>query len=634
MSKFTGKVQVRHKLMLKPVTAFGNRIRNSSVYNKDTVITKSASTADLLFEDNTSLGISEESSILIGTKAVTDRDRAERKFTRKVAIAQQGIVRNINIKMGKLMANITPSRSVLTEFETPTGVASVRGTELDIGHLAGITSISLFEGLLGFTSAGNEVGFDMYPGTSLDIAAPEAGTVTVSAKEGAVDIETTIGKAIVEKDEKVSVSVDTDKAETSISSENGTVSLVTNAGTVSIDKGEAMDVKVDPETGDMTVAGIEGDVVITTDDGITTAVEPGKSLGTAKGDDADGETDKSHLLFIFDSSKSMNDLIDDKETKLEAAKKALSDFVVTLPVNLRVGLEVYGHKEAEECDDIEIIVPIGELDVDEMRQKINSLQAFGATPVAAALEKAADAIKLLEGKKTIVLISDGADTCNGDPIRTAERIRKEMGIDVEIQVTGLGVDKSAREQLKDTARAGGGNYYAADNAQQLKRCLEDIENGKAASMVSADELDGPNLLLKEHGGQLLMAPKDEWKQTIDGTEQKVLVPEYSSSVYAFKYEKLATFNTFVICIPGEDDSNLKEFELLVSDRSWSGPFRSIGKFQAQNGGSPETPYQQFSFPEVTSRYLKVQLESNYGNSGFTGLYEFQLLGELKGSDGQ
>lgn len=635
VSKYTGKVQVRHKLMLKPVMEVGNRIRNSSVYNKDTVITMSASTADLLFNDNTSIEISEGSSILIGTKAVTDRDRAERRFTRRVTIAQQSIVRNINVNMGKLLANITPSSSVLTEFETPTGVASVRGTELDISYIAGITSISLYQGLLSFVSAGNEVGFDINPGTSLEVAAPEAGTVTVLAKEGTVEIETTIGKAIVEKDEMVSVSVDTDKGETSISAENGSVALVTNVGTISIDKGEAVDVAVDFETGDLTVTDVEGDVVITTEDGITTAVESGKNLGTAKGNDTGEGAEKSHLLFIFDSSKSMNDSIDNNVTKLEAAKKALSDFVGTLPANLNVGLEVYGHKETAGCDDIEIIVPIGKLDVDEMRQKINSLQAFGATPVAAALEKAAAAMSLLDGKKTIVLISDGIDTCNGNPIRTAKRIREEMGIDVKIQVTGIGVDKNEREQLKDIARAGGGNYYTADNSQQLKSCLADIEKGEAASMVSAEELDGTNLLMKEQGGQLLMAPKqDDWKQTIDGTEQKVLVPKYSAAVYAFKHEQQATFDTFAMCIPGEDDSNLKEFELLVSDNSWTGPFRSIGKFQAQNAGSPETPYQQFSFPEVTARYLKVQLESNYGNSGFTGLYEFQILGELKGRDGK
>ncbi len=636
ITKFTGKVQVRHKLMLKPVTQVGNRIRNSSIYNRDAVITKAASTAVLLFNDNTSFKISEESNILIGTKDVTGRDRAQRKLTRKVAFTKQSVVRNINVNVGKLLANITPSDSVLTEFETPTGVASVRGTELDISYIAGITSISLYQGLLGFASAGNEVGFDINPGTSLDVAAPEAGTVTVSATEGAVEVETTIGMAIVETDEMVSVSVDMDKGETSISSENGSVALVTNAGTISIDKGEAVDVGVDPETGDLTVTGTEGDVDITTEDGVTTEVESGKSLGTVKRNDADEGAEQSHLLFIFDSSQSMNEPINNKETRLDAAKKALSDFVGFLPENLNVGLEVFGHKKTANCDDIEIIVPIGKLDVDELRQKINSLQAFGATPVAAALEKGAAAMSSLVGEKTIVLISDGKDTCNGNPIRTAKRIREEMGMDVNIEVAGLGVDKSTKEQLENIASAGGGNYYTADNSRQLQKTLMDIEEVEGTLTVSAEELAGANLLKKEHGGQLLLSPQqDDWKQTIDGLEEKVLVPEYSSAVYAFKHEQQATFHTFAICIPGEDVSNLKDFELLVSNNSWTGPFRSIGKFQAQNAGSPDAPYQQFTFPEeVTARYLQVQLETNYGNSGHTGLYEFQLLGELKDRDGE
>ena len=567
---------------------------------------------------------------------MTDRDRAQRKLIRKAAITRQSVVRNVNVNVGKLLANITPSDSVLTEFETPTGVASVRGTELDISYIAGITSISLYQGLLGFASAGNEVGFDITPGTSLDVAAPEAGTVTVSATEGAVEVETTIGNAIVETDEMVSVSVDTDKGETSISSESGSVALLTDAGTISIDKGEAVDVGVDPETGNLTVTDTEGDVVITTEDGVTTEVEQGKNLGTVKGNDAGEGAEQSHLLFIFDSSQSMNEPINNKVTRLDVAKKALSDFVGFLPENLNVGLEAFGHKKTANCDDIEIIVPIGKLDVDELRQKINSLQAFGATPVAAALEKGAAAMSSLVGEKTIVLISDGIDTCNGDPIRTAERIREEMGMDVNIEVAGLGVDKSTKEQLENIANAGGGNYYAADNSRQLQKSLMDIEEVEGTLTLSTEELAGPNLLKKEHGGQLLMSPKqDDWKQTIDGLEEKVLVPEYSSAVYAFKHEQMATFHTFAICLPGEDVSNLKDFELLVSNNSWTGPFRSIGKFQAQNTGSPDAPYQQFTFPEeVTARYLQVQLETNYGNSGHTGLYEFQLLGELKDRGGE
>jgi len=175
VSEFTGKVSIRHNLMVRPVTAVGNRIRNSSLYKKDTVITKSASTADIMFDDNTTLQISEDSTILIGSKAVTGREKAERIFSRKVAIDQQSDVRIVKITVGSLRANITTSRTILTEFETPSGTASVRGTALDIGYLAGMTSISLFEGLLGFTSAGNEVGFDINPGIRWILSLPGPG---------------------------------------------------------------------------------------------------------------------------------------------------------------------------------------------------------------------------------------------------------------------------------------------------------------------------------------------------------------------------------------------------------------------------------------------------------------------------
>ena len=67
VSKYTGKVNVRHNLMVKPVTSIGNRIRNSAVYKRDTVITKTTSTANLLFNDNTTVEISEESNISIDT---------------------------------------------------------------------------------------------------------------------------------------------------------------------------------------------------------------------------------------------------------------------------------------------------------------------------------------------------------------------------------------------------------------------------------------------------------------------------------------------------------------------------------------------------------------------------------------
>jgi len=341
------------------------------------------------------------------------------------------------------------------------------------------------------------------------------------------------------------------------------------------------------------------------------------------------EEEKVNILFIFDSSASMTNQISNAESKMEAAKNVLSEVVGSLPANINVGLEVYSHRMADSCDDIEIVVPVGKLDVDEIRQRIISLQALGNTPIAAALEKGASELQSLQGKKIIVLISDGEETCDGNPISTADHIRKTMGIDVIIHVTGFDVDNSAKQQLSGIAQAGGGNYYDAKNASQLKQSLVKIKEETIAVEEPPKILNAVNLLAQENGGHVLWSTQDIWMKTNDGEEQKFLIQPVAEAVYAFKYKQTATFDTFTVLIPDTDVNNLKDFELLATTSDPQiGPYHLIGWFRAENTKFQGSSYQVFKFPRVTARYLKVKLLSNYGQDVLTGLYEFQLLGEL------
>ena len=77
-------------------------------------------------------------------------------------------------------AKVTPSKSVLTEFETPTGVASVRGTILTVAYEDGVTEIDLEEGVVDFTSTGDEVNFEIETGDSVNVSVPESGQASVS----------------------------------------------------------------------------------------------------------------------------------------------------------------------------------------------------------------------------------------------------------------------------------------------------------------------------------------------------------------------------------------------------------------------------------------------------------------------
>jgi len=243
VSKYEGDVKVEHESVSKTVKQIGNRIRNSAVYEEDSVKTMHSSTANLVFNDNTSLDIDEDTALTISSREMSEEERTEGGFIRQVSGKQSAVVRSINVKAGKFMANITPSKSVLTRFETPTGVASVRGTKFAFTYVGGVTSIDLSQGLIDFSSSGGDVSFVVEPGDFINVSTPELGHTSIDVMAGRLNIETATGASM------------------------------------SIEEGGSLEVEVNDETGEMTVTGVVGVVTITNDDGTTIDVEAGTSLG-------------------------------------------------------------------------------------------------------------------------------------------------------------------------------------------------------------------------------------------------------------------------------------------------------------------------------------------------------------------
>jgi TIR domain-containing protein len=141
-----------------------------------------------------------------------------------------------------------------------------------------------------------------------------------------------------------------------------------------------------------------------------------------------------------------------------------------------------------------------------------------------------------------------------------------------------------------------------------------------------------NLLSAENGGHVIAGTNDRWLYAIDGDEKNWQYIDIgvvgSWAVYGFKDGKPASFDTFKVLILGTESWNLKEFELLAGNDSATGKFESIGKFETQNIRFFKDPYQEFKFPPIKARYLKVKVISSHGFSS-VGVYEFQLLGALE-----
>jgi len=182
------------------------------------------------------------------------------------------------------------------------------------------------------------------------------------------------------------------------------------------------------------------------------------------------------LVLVLDSSGSMKERVSG-QTKIKIAKSALNTVVNRLPSSAQVGLRVYGatvfdKSDAGACTDSQLVVPIGTDNRDALRAEIKKYQPYGETPISYSLKQAAKDLGP-DGRRTIVLVSDGEETCRADPCDTAAAIAKQ-GIDLKIDVIGLGVRGKARSQLRCVAKRGNGTYYDADNQAEIEDSLDKL----------------------------------------------------------------------------------------------------------------------------------------------------------------
>jgi hypothetical protein len=92
------------------------------------------------------------------------------------------------------------------------------------------------------------------------------------------------------------------------------------------------------------------------------------------------------------------------------------------------------------------------------------------TPLAYSIAQAAFSdFKTCQGSKVIILITDGADTCNGDPCTVIKQLLPRYGIKIKVDVVGLSLHREpqARDQLKCVAEKSGGKYFDAKTAAEL-----------------------------------------------------------------------------------------------------------------------------------------------------------------------
>jgi len=182
------------------------------------------------------------------------------------------------------------------------------------------------------------------------------------------------------------------------------------------------------------------------------------------------------VAFILDASGSMLEALGGT-TRLAAAQDAVTELSAHLPPEMNAALWVYGHRveqddKAASCQDIEEVLSLGPVDVALFDAVAHSFGAKGYTPIAESIRRAAESLPVGDsGYNSIVLVSDGEETCGGDPCAEAEALQAR-GVKVTIHSIGFAANPATRAQLQCISEVTGGTYRDAADAEELGLALE------------------------------------------------------------------------------------------------------------------------------------------------------------------
>lgn len=179
------------------------------------------------------------------------------------------------------------------------------------------------------------------------------------------------------------------------------------------------------------------------------------------------------IAVILDASGSMNAPLPNGETRFTVARRAVKGVAVHVPAQAQLGLRLYGAQSPasqKNCRDSHVGVPFGPAgtQADAIAKAVDAATAQGYTPIAWALEQAANDFAADAKERVIVLVSDGKETCQGDPTVAAKALAAKG---ITVHTVGFIVDTAARGQLQAIARMTGGTYFDAPVGPELPDTL-------------------------------------------------------------------------------------------------------------------------------------------------------------------
>jgi hypothetical protein len=245
------------------------------------------------------------------------------------------------------------------------------------------------------------------------------------------------------------------------------------------------------------------------------------------------------VLLILDSSGSMNARLPNGETRIAVAQGAIKGVAAFIPGKAQVSLRLYGAQSPsrdKNCQDTNLAVPFAtaEANAGAITSAIDGAKARGYTPIALSLQQAAGDFSADAKARVIVLVSDGKETCQGDPLVAAKALAAKG---ITVHTVGFVVDTAARGQLQAIARATGGTYFDAPVGPELPDTLKQALNACKKTVAKLPPNPQPGKLrttsatwLASHA--VLNAETGEKVGTLDSASREITLP---AGIYEVKF---------------------------------------------------------------------------------------------------
>ncbi len=192
---------------------------------------------------------------------------------------------------------------------------------------------------------------------------------------------------------------------------------------------------------------------------------------------------QTETLIIFDASVSMLEQFDGMPKYINAVNQA-KEVLKTFPNSEKIGLRTIGvsvdsalialiQNPSELCKSTRLVVPITQNSINKISSTLDNIFPLGTTPLEYALRLAVnyDFVSDRTTKKHIILVTDGADSCNGDPckyIRELMSTRKDIVIDI----IAIGVNAEDFKQLNCISSMTSGSLVNVQTSSEINSAFK------------------------------------------------------------------------------------------------------------------------------------------------------------------